>query len=470
MNDFESVLERNLGSWPRGTVLLAAVSGGADSTAMLAGLCSLRERKGFTLRCIHVNHGIRPPEENSADEGAVRALCGALGVPCTVARVRPGLIALKARRWGEGLEAAARKFRHAALRREARSIGASRILIAHTRDDSLEKVLMAMLRGGGPSALALMPRERGGIVRPLVTLTRSQVLDYLAERGLAHCSDSTNADTAYLRNRVRLALMPLLDVRFPGWRKALFRLGKTQALIASALDRAVEKFPWKRENRALTLPEQDFFSLDQIVREEVLFRGIDSLGVRARRESIRLFAGGKLQSVDLERRGKRFRRTYRLERKNNSIVLGVVQEGSSGFALVIEKSGQYRFRGLDIEVREVPAPAEAAGVAPVEAATPAGAAPAGAAASSGVFFAEALPLVIRKTMSGDEVLYRGKLCPPAALPGPGKEREIAAVLDRKGIAACFTLAGGDIKDLLYRRDTKEFGDTICVRYSGGFNG
>jgi hypothetical protein len=85
-------------------------------------------------------------------------------------------------------------------------------------------------------------------------------------------------------------------------------------------------------------------------------------------------------------------------------------------------------------------------------------------ASAGtVFFAAALPLVIRKTVSGDEALYRGKLCPLASLPGLGKEREFAAVLDRNGIAACFGLAGGDIKDLLYRRDTEEFGNTICVR-------
>ncbi|MDR1211391.1 MAG: tRNA lysidine(34) synthetase TilS, partial [Spirochaetaceae bacterium] len=176
MNTFESELARNLGVWPRGTVFLAAVSGGADSTAMLAGLSSLREDRGFALRCIHVNHGIRSPKENSFDEEAVRSLCGIFHLPCTVARVRQGLIARKAGFWGEGLEAAARKFRHAALRREALRHGAARVLIAHTRDDSLEKVLMAMLRGGGPSALAGMPPEKGRILRPLITLTRSQVL------------------------------------------------------------------------------------------------------------------------------------------------------------------------------------------------------------------------------------------------------------------------------------------------------
>ncbi|MDR1177852.1 MAG: tRNA lysidine(34) synthetase TilS [Spirochaetaceae bacterium] len=443
MNNFESELARNLGVWPQGTVFLAAVSGGADSTAMLAGLSSLREDRGFALRCVHVNHGIRSSKENSFDEEAVRSLCGVFGLPCTIARVRPGLIARKAGLWGEGLEAAARKFRHAALRREARRHGATRVLIAHTRDDSLEKVLMAVLRGGGPSALAAMPPEKGAILRPLITLSRSQVLDYLAERGLSYCSDSTNADTAFLRNRVRLALVPLLDGRFPGWRKALLELGKTQALIASALDTAAGELPWKGDALTLTLPEEDFFRRGEIVREEILYRGIDSLGMgQVRRKSLRLFTGGKLQSMDLGQRGKSFRKIYRLERKNGSIVLTVVREGKRDFALVIERPGRYCVRGLDIEVSELSSPLGSENAAP-----------------GAVFFASALPLVIRKALGADELLYRGKLCPLVSLPGLEKNRELAVVLDRNGVAACFGLAGGDIKDLLYTRDSRDAKDT-----------
>jgi tRNA(Ile)-lysidine synthase len=378
--------------------------------------------------------------------------------------VRPGLIRRKARRWGEGLEAAARKFRHAVLRREARKRSAARILVAHTRDDSLEKILMAVLRGGGPAALAGMPLERGSILRPLITAARSQVLDYLAERGFGYCSDSTNADTAYLRNRVRLALVPLLDLRFPGWSKALLQLGKTQALIASALDAEAGKFPWKKEGGVLTLPEKDFFSLNEIVREELLYRGIDSLGMaQARRKSLRLFAGGEVQSVDLGRQGKRFRRTYRLERKNNSIVLGAFREGECGFALVIERPGCYRARGLELDVQEL---TDRGAGAPETGGTNA----CGSAADGAVVFSAALPLVMRKPVYGDEALYRGRLRPLAALPGLGKEREAAVFLDRNGIAACFGLAGGDTKDLLYKRDTEHLGTIICVTYCGGFNG
>ncbi|MDR1430452.1 MAG: tRNA lysidine(34) synthetase TilS [Spirochaetaceae bacterium] len=468
MNNFESDLARNLGVRPRGTVLLAAVSGGADSTAMLAALSSLREERDFVLRCIHVNHGIRSPRENSRDEEAVRSLCGVFGLPFTTARVKPGRIALRSARWGEGLEAAARKYRHAALRREARRTGASRILIAHTRDDSLEKILMAMLRGGGPAALAGMPLEKGGILRPLITLTRAQVLEYLAGRGLSYCSDSTNADTAYLRNRVRLALVPLLDERFPGWRKALLELGRTQALIAAALEKAAGELPWTGDDKTLSLPEKDFFCRDEIVREEILYRGIDSLGMgQVRRESLRLFSGGKLQSMDLGQRG-RVRKIYRLERKQGSVVLSVVRKGSGGFALLIEKPGQYHICGLDIEVSELPLPDAGEKSCRAEITAP-----------RGDFFAAALPLVIRKAASGDEVLYRGRLCPLASLPGPEKGQELAVVLDRKGIAACFGLAGGDIKDLLYTRDSQDprgqplisggvFAQVLI--YSGGFDG
>ncbi|MDR1211003.1 MAG: hypothetical protein LBK40_02095, partial [Spirochaetaceae bacterium] len=195
------------------------------------------------------------------------------------------------------------------------------------------------------------------------------------------------------------------------------------------------------------LPEEDFFRRGEIVREEILYRGIDSLGMgQVRRKSLRLFTGGKVQSMDLGQRGRSFRKIYRLERKNGSIVLSMIREGNRNFALVIERPGRYCVRGLDIEVSEVSLP-ESAG--------------------HDVFFASALPLVIRKALGSDEILYRGKLCPLVSLSGLEKNREMAAVLDRDGIAACFGLAGGDIKDLLYTREAKDLKNAIRVQNRGG---
>ncbi|MDR1469822.1 MAG: tRNA lysidine(34) synthetase TilS, partial [Spirochaetaceae bacterium] len=146
---------------PGDATLLAAVSGGADSTAMLASCASLRERafcKKGGLRAVYVDHGLRPVEECAGDAEAVRALCDDRGVGCTVATVGRGRIEAWARETGSGIEAAARHFRYEALRCEAERVGADFILVAHTRDDARETALMRFLRGSGPRGLALMPR------------------------------------------------------------------------------------------------------------------------------------------------------------------------------------------------------------------------------------------------------------------------------------------------------------------------
>jgi tRNA(Ile)-lysidine synthase len=402
---------------------------------------------GFSLHCLHVNHGIRSPEENAADAGAVRELCGLLDIPCRVVSAAQGRIAQKARGWGSGIEAAARRFRHAALNREALRLGASRILIAHTADDSLEKILMAMLRGGGPAALAGMPGERGRILRPLIRITRSQVLEYLKQRGLGYCSDSTNKDTSYLRNRVRLVLIPLLDSAFPGWRRALTGLGETQGLLAAWLEESAGEVPWEAVNGTLTLDEGLFFSRSGIVREEILYRGIDSLGAgEPKRGALRLFAARAVRGVDLGSGGKQGP-GYRLERKEGKLVLSPVRSGERGFALVIEKPGLYDFSGLRIEVK------------------PGAALDAGAGAVSRFSFRASLPLVLRGKTPRDEVAFKARLW------SPEKNENLAVVEDRDGIAACFGLAGGHIKDLLYTRNiTKDLRSMFCIIHSGGLHG
>jgi tRNA(Ile)-lysidine synthase len=126
---------------------LAAVSGGADSVALLAALVALRELSpGFALRCVHVEHGIRAEAESRGDAEFVRSLCAEFRVPCRVVSVKPGRVAEAARRRGVGMEAAARLYRHRAWHREADRLeaqspagaagrGPVRILVAHTSDD-----------------------------------------------------------------------------------------------------------------------------------------------------------------------------------------------------------------------------------------------------------------------------------------------------------------------------------------------
>ncbi|MDR1250136.1 MAG: tRNA lysidine(34) synthetase TilS [Treponema sp.] len=360
-NAFEAAVAAGLGNWPAGTVLLAAVSGGADSSAMLAALASLRDRVAgagaFDLRCLHVEHGIRPATESRGDADAVRALCAVLSVPCVVVSLPPGKVARTAKRRGLGLEAAARLYRHGAWKAEARRIGAARTLVAHTRDDLLETVLMRALRGSGPAGLAAMPREKGLVLRPLLEMGRADVIAYLQERGLSYRVDSTNADPAFLRNRIRLKLIPCLDTFFPAWRKTLAELAETQRLVADFLEHeAAARIPWEADGtgaESCRLTGGDnFFSQPPILREEALFAVLDrfSGGTAARckpprRKSLRLFAQGKARSLDLG--------TGVLSSVAGSVVLALPRPGERGFLLLIKKPGVYKLNRLCIRVFSV---------------------------------------------------------------------------------------------------------------------
>jgi tRNA(Ile)-lysidine synthase len=342
------MMAAGLGHWPEGTVFLAAVSGGADSTAMLVALASLREGSKFGIRCLHVEHGIRPAVESRGDAAAVEALCAKLDIPCSVVSITSGKIEQTAKKRGIGIEAAARLYRHTAWNAEARRVGAAGILVAHTRDDLLETALMRVLRGSGPAGLAAMPHTRGRILRPLLDLSRAEVLAYLEERGVPYRTDSTNADPKYLRNRIRHKLIPCLDEFFPAWRKTLRDLSETQRMVADFLgDEASARISWKKENHAWSTSEENFFSQAPILREEALFAVLDRLPKKGRvkppkRRNLRLFAQGTLGSLDLG--------FAVLKKDAGRITLNVSRIEETGFSLLIKEPGIYKLKRLSIRV------------------------------------------------------------------------------------------------------------------------
>jgi tRNA(Ile)-lysidine synthase len=211
---------------------LVGFSGGPDSCALLAALRALGARE---LRAIHVDHGLRPAEERRVERELVIGFCRSLSVPLTIASLRPGLIRRHAKSTGLGIEASARAFRHAAFRRCLKERKLRRLYLAHSRDDALETVLMRLLRGAGAGGLRGILPATGPIARPLIHASREEILGYLQDRKLAWSTDSTNSDPAYLRNRLRLRLLPLLDSEFKGWRRALELSASKAALEEEAL-------------------------------------------------------------------------------------------------------------------------------------------------------------------------------------------------------------------------------------------
>ena len=324
--NLENTVAAVLEQYPAG-VYLAAVSGGADSTAMLVALAAIRDRSaGFQLRCIHIEHGIRPAEESRGDAEFVRSLCEKLHVPCRIVSVAPGKVAATAKDRGIGIEAAARLYRRRAWFRYARRLEAEsgipaaspeaaakrpvaagvRVLTAHTADDMRETVLMRILSGSGPSGLAAMPVSHGCILRPLIALSRRDVLNYLNEKAISWRDDSTNTDRQFLRNRIRHCLIPLLEESFPQWRVGVTAVAETQSLAADFIQsEAARRVQWQPAFHALYTNAETFFAQPLIIREEALFQGIDQLLPSARashsikRKNIRRFCEGNITAIDL---------------------------------------------------------------------------------------------------------------------------------------------------------------------------
>jgi tRNA(Ile)-lysidine synthase len=227
-----------------GKSVLVALSGGGDSVALLRLLGE--PALGLELAAAHVHHGLRGSEAD-ADAAFCRDLCAELGVPITV-------LGLPAdRRRPVGGEAAWRRRRYRALAEHAAAIGIATIATAHHRDDVAEGVVVQLLRGAGPRAMAgIAERTADGIVRPLLPWTRGEIRAWLEKNGVPWRDDSSNTDTSRLRNRVRLDLLPRLEADVPGLRGHLVNLAHAIAegeafMTEEAGDRVGFADPWSPE-------------------------------------------------------------------------------------------------------------------------------------------------------------------------------------------------------------------------------
>ncbi|HEX8926987.1 MAG TPA: tRNA lysidine(34) synthetase TilS, partial [Terriglobales bacterium] len=201
----------------------AAVSGGADSVALLRGLLALRDELGIVLSVVHVNHGLRA--EAAADQRFVEELAASNSLQCHVVSCDVRALAAERRL---SIEAAGRELRYRYFYRLISEGKLDKVATAHTRDDQAETVLLRMLRGAGTRGLAGVYRtvgdasEQGRIARPMLAISRAEVEAYLRGLGQPWREDESNRDPGYLRNRVRHELLPLLEREFnPNLRQIL---------------------------------------------------------------------------------------------------------------------------------------------------------------------------------------------------------------------------------------------------------
>ena len=246
-----------------GDTVIAAVSGGADSIALLFALFLLREEWGITLEAAHFNHCLRG-EESNRDARFVEDFCARYGIPLHMCsgNVVPG---------EKGLEAAARDARYRFLRSLP-----GKVATAHTADDNAETVLMRLLRGTGLKGLGAIAPVSGNVIRPMLNVTRREVEAFLEEYALAHIEDSSNGEDTFLRNRIRHRIMPLLYEENP-------RIGEN--LSSMALNLRLDEACLSRLASGPMPGIEELKSLPDAIRRRYLERFLKENGVREPEES-----------------------------------------------------------------------------------------------------------------------------------------------------------------------------------------
>ncbi|HEY3173590.1 MAG TPA: tRNA lysidine(34) synthetase TilS [Thermoanaerobaculia bacterium] len=330
------------GLLPPGSTVLLAISGGADSMALLYGAAELAPTTGWRLSVAHVHHGWRGREADR-DLRFVAAHARRLGLPF-LSRRRDARA--ESRRLGLSPEAGARRVRYDALLDMAREVGASRIATAHQREDRIESYLLARERKGGLASLA-GPRESraDGVVRPMLTVSRAQILEFLAARGLSFRRDASNGDLHLDRNRLRREVLATLGEKE---RNTITRRVERLARRRERLDRNFEEKirPAIVIGRNVVIVDARLLerSTTELRRRAVLESAVAfaapgkaPLTGREREQIVRLLAGGadfRFEAgrlIRFRRRGERFEvrlawEATRLKKGNNrravSVILG----------------------------------------------------------------------------------------------------------------------------------------------------
>ncbi len=261
--------------------LLLAVSGGSDSLSMLYSLHRLQNEMGLTLHAAHLDHGLRG-SDSASDADFVAKTCAKLGIDCTV-QTEDVSVFRRARRLSP--EEAAREIRYRFLAHVAERVGTDTVATGHTLDDRIETVLMNIIKGSGLRGLrgirAVSVRQIEGITktlfRPLLNLSKGDTNSYCKTLALVPRFDESNHSTKFMRNKIRLEVLPLLREINPALDHALLRLSKNAADSLAVVENAVTT-AWSeiviQERRLIRIDRERFSELDPALRSHLILRAL----------------------------------------------------------------------------------------------------------------------------------------------------------------------------------------------------
>jgi len=259
-----------------GETILIGLSGGPDSACLVHILNRLRDSLKLDLHAIYIDHGLRPGETEQ-EISFCKDFCDRLSVPFITKSIEVKAYAAEQKL---NKQEAARLLRFRVFEETVYEVNAHKIALGHTSDDQAETLLMRLFRGAGSAGLASIPPVRKNIIRPLIDIQRKEIEQYLDDEKVGFITDSSNLKTDYLRNRIRLSLMPVLREFNP---EITETLSKTAAIFRDEeryfeiiVTKTLMKLISRKTDSRIELFLSPFGSMDKVVIRRVLRRAIDA--------------------------------------------------------------------------------------------------------------------------------------------------------------------------------------------------
>lgn len=336
-----------------------AVSGGADSVSLLLSLCSILSSNPNPIKVITVNHNIREEQETAGDARFVFDLCECLKekgckVECKIVTIPKGFVQKICDVRKAGVEEAARYLRYKAFEDFVKENKLDYLCLAHNQNDQLETILMRFLKGSSLEALCGISEKRAEYIRPLISIERSEIEEYLVGHGVSWRNDSTNFETEYDRNKIRLQLIPVLNQLFPDWKKSVLSGNKKYALDSILIKNIVDSFELEMLGEAVVFNADSFIELPEAVQYRILIKACNLAG-----EDSRIpfnFVMDFIAALNADKDSV-FTKTYgniEIETKKRKVLVKkhINSNTELSFFDIIEDNGKYSYPFGNLEVKK----------------------------------------------------------------------------------------------------------------------
>jgi tRNA(Ile)-lysidine synthase len=260
---------------PRSRILVAW-SGGPDSSALLWILKDLQSEIGFSLHTLYINHGIRSKSDMIDELKRIESISKEINLKINVNHIEYGLIESEAEQTGRSIEDLAREYRYLLLEKEKQRINASHIVMGHTLDDQYETLIMRFFQGSGIHGLTGIPEQRDCIIRPFSNIEKNELETFIQSNQIPYVTDKTNIVPVYLRNKIRLNLIPLISEIFPGYKKSLSVFSEKMNTIKTMLSEYDKKLDIQMTKEGDTcFSRESFINMPDYLKLETLYRSWD---------------------------------------------------------------------------------------------------------------------------------------------------------------------------------------------------